>query len=418
MKIRLVIWLSLTLNLALAAGICRLPKSPAAPVPVATAAHPTAVASLPSPSPADGSAPQETPFRWSQAASENLKIYRDNLRAIGCPEPTLREIIHSEINERFGARRRSILAAFQNQFWDRMRRGEFMDRRRRVQMEGEKLLVDLSAERQKLIADVLGQDALTTEVERQSRRVEQERRLSWLSPEKRAKLIELEAQHQQLLAEWAGSIGLRVNGVPTSEDEDRIQKLQQEFEDAEKQLLTPEELDELRLRESDVADWAGSLPGFEPSEDAWRSMTEARAEYEAAQRNLSDPGLSDEDRARLSQEADSRFQDQLKAALGDDQYAQYQRASNEQFQDLYNVAERYGLPDDVAVQAFQIQQTALAQAKQVSEDPNLSPEARQSALTAIEQETERTLSGTLGANAFSTYKQLGSSWLQAMVPPQ
>ena len=259
---------------------------------------------------------------------------------------------------------------------------------------------------------------LTTEVERQSRRVEQERRLAWLSPEKRAKLIELEEQHQQLLAEWAGSIGLRVNGVPTSEDEDRIQKLQQEFEDAEKQLLTPEELDELRLRESDVADWAGSLPGFEPSEDAWRSMTEARAEYEAAQRNLSAPGLSDEDRARLSQEADSRFQDQLKAALGDDQYAQYQRASNEQFQDLYNVAERYGLPDDVAVQAFQIQQTALAQAKQVSEDPNLSPEARQSALTAIEQETERTLSGTLGANAFSTYKQLGSSWLQAMVPPQ
>jgi hypothetical protein len=418
MKMRLGLWFSVTLNLALAAGIYWLSEKPAAPVPVATAAQPVASASLSAPPSAEGSAPPETPFRWSQVASEKLKIYRDNLHAIGCPESTVREIIRSEINQLFGSRRRGILAAFQNQFWDRMRRGEFMDRRRRVQMEGEKLLVNLGAERQKLITDVLGEDGLITDIERQSRRADLERRRSWLSPDKRDKLIELEEKHQQLLAEWAGSIGLRVNGVPTSEDEDRIQKLQQEFEDSEKQLLTPEELDELRLRESDVADWAGSLPGFEPSEDAWRSMTEARAEYEAAQRSLSDPGLSDEDRARLSQAADSRFQDQLKAALGDDQFAQYQRAGNEQFQDLYNVAERYGLPEDVAVQAFQIQQTALAQAKQVSEDPNLSPEARQSALTAIEQETERTLSGTLGANAFSTYKQLGGSWLQAMVPMQ
>ena len=131
----------------------------------------------------------------------------------------------------------------------------------------------------------------------------------------------LEEQHQQLLAEWAESIGLRVNGVPTSEDEDRVRKLQQDFEDAEKQLLTPEELNELRLRESNVADWAGSLPGFEPSEDEWRAMTEARAEYEAAQSQLSAPGLSDEDRARLGQEADAKFQDQLKVALGDDQFA-------------------------------------------------------------------------------------------------
>lgn len=418
MKMRLVIGLSLTLNLALAAGIYWLPKRSAAPVPAASAAPPAAAARRPSPTPADGSAPPGTPFRWSQVASENLKIYRDNLIAIGCPEPTMREVIRSEINQLFGSRRRDILAAFQNQFWDRMRRGEFMNRRRRVQMAGEQSLVDLGAERQKLIADVLGWDALTTEVERQSRRVEQEQRLAWLSPEKRAKLNALEEQHQQLLAEWAGSLGLRINGMPTSEDEDRVQKLQQEFEDSEKQLLTPEELNELRLRESDVADWAGSLPGFEPSEDAWRSMTEARAEYEAAQNNLSDPGLSDEDRARLSQEADSQFQDQLKAVLGDDQFAQYQRANNEQFQDFYNVAERYGLPEDVAAQAFQIQQTALAQAKQVSEDPNLSPEAQQTALTAIQQETERTLSGTLGANVFSTYKQRSGSWLQNMVPTE
>ena len=414
MKIRLVIWLSLTLNLALAAGICRLPKSPAAPVPVATAAHPTAVASLPSPSPADGSAPQETPFRWSQAASENLKIYRDNLRAIGCPEPTLREIIHSEINERFGARRRSILAAFQNQFWDRMRRGEFMDRRRRVQMEGEKLLVDLSAERQKLIADVLGQDALTTEVERQSRRVEQERRLSWLSPEKREKLIELEEQHQQRLVEWAETLGLRVNGMPTQEDEDRLENWQQEFEESETQLLTPEELAELQLRESDVANWAASLPGFNPTEDEWRSLTQLRSQFEAPQNAPAGPDLTDEQRAAQQDEVQSNFVNSVQEALGSDRFAQYQLANDDQYQALRNVAQRYGLPDSVAAQGLNVQQTAQAAANQVRANSNLSPEDQQAALNAIQQETEQTLSQILGVKVLSTYKEYGGDWLTGL----
>jgi hypothetical protein len=115
---------------------------------------------------------------------------------------------------------------------------------------------------------------------------------------------------------------------------------------------------------------------------------------------------------------EAKFDQTLKETLGPDRFAQYELANNGQFQGVRNVTRRYGLPDSVAVTAFEIQQTAQARARQVGEDPNLSPTARLATLTAIQQETERTLSGTQDARVFSTYKEYSGDWLKDLVPAQ
>jgi hypothetical protein len=235
-----------------------------------------------------------------------------------------------------------------------------------------------------------------------------------LSPEKREKLIELEEKQQQHLVEWAESLGSRVDGIPTPEDQDRLQKWQQEFAESEQQLLTPAELAELQLRESDVADWAGSLPGFDPTEDEWRSMTGLRSQYEESQRELANPGLTDEERTARQNELQANFDRALKDALDPDRFAQYQLANNDQYQALHNVTQRYGLPDSVATQSLGVQQTAQTQAEQVRANSNLSPEARQSALNAIRQESEQTLAQILGAKVLSTYKEYGGDWIMGL----
>ena len=289
MKTWPVIGGSLLLNAILAAAIIlSLRKTPpVAQAPVAAAP----ASSMISPSPPVTTPPSPgLPFQWSQIASPDLKIYRDNLRAIGCPELTVREIIRAVINENFRTRRRDILASFQDHYWDIVLRGELVRRQWLPRTEWGQALESLKAERQELIADVLGRDSLITEAERQTQRTELEQRRSWLSPEKREKLIELEEQHQQRLVEWAETLGLRVNGMPTQEDEDRLENWQQEFEESETQLLTPEELAELQLRESDVANWAASLPGFNPTEDEWRSLTQLRSQFEAPQNAPAGPG--------------------------------------------------------------------------------------------------------------------------------
>jgi hypothetical protein len=413
MKTWPVIGSSLLLNAILAAAIILSLRKTPPPAPAPVAAAPAS--SMISPSPPVTTPPSPgLPFQWSQIASPDLKIYRDNLRAIGCPELTVREIIRAVINENFRTRRRDILASFQDHYWDMVLRRELVRRQWLPRTEWGQALESLKAERQELIADVLGRDSLITEAERQTQRTELEQRRSWLSPEKRKKLIELEEQHQQRLVEWAETLGLRVNGMPTQEDEDRLENWQQEFEESETQLLTPEELAKLQLRESDVANWAASLPGFNPTEDEWRSLTQLRSQFEASQNAPAGPDLTDEQRAAQQDEVQSNFVNSVQEALGSDRFAQYQLANNDQYQALRNVAQRYGLPDSVAAQGLNVQQTAQAAANQVRANSNLSPEDQQAALNAIQQETEQTLSQILGVKVLSTYKEYGGDWLTGL----
>jgi len=418
MKTRLVIGLSLALNVALAAAIFRSAKNPPAPAPAPAAATPFPGRIPPPPAPAVDSPPPGLPFHWSQVDSENLRIYRDNLRAIGCPELTVREIIRAVINERFGTQRRNLLAPLEDRYWDMVKGEELIRRQAIPQAEWGRALAALAAERQRLIAEVLGRDALAAEAEQQARRAALELRRSWLPPEKRERLIELEETHQQQLITWAAALGLQPYGVPTAEEGNRLQEWQQEFDESEKQLLTPDELAELQLRESDAADWAGNLPGFAPSEDEWRAMTKLRSELDEGQSQPGGPELTEEERTARQGELQSNFDQTLKETLGPDRFAQYELANNGEYQGVRNVTQRYGLPDSVAASVFDIQQTALARANQVSEAPDLSPEARLTTLTAIQEETERALSETLDPKVFASYKEYSGGWLKDLAPAQ
>jgi hypothetical protein len=418
MRTRLFIGFSLALNATLAAAIFLSVKKLPAPAQAPAATTSVADTIQQAPVPTESSPPPGLPFHWRQIAAEDLNIYRDHLRAIGCPEPTVREIIRAVINERFGVRRRDLLVPLEDQYWDMVMREGLVRRQVVPQSEGGRALTGLAAERQRLIVEVLGRQALDAEAGQQTQRATLEQRRAWLPPEKRDQLIELEEKYQQHLVEWAATLGLQPNGIPTTGDGDRLQEWQKEFDEAEKQLLTREELAELHLRESDAADWAGNLPGFNPSEDEWRAMTKLRSELDEGQSQSGDAELTEEERTARRNELEAKFDQTLKETLGPDRFAQYELANNGQFQGVRNVTRRYGLPDSVAVTAFEIQQTAQARARQVGEDPNLSPTARLATLTAIQQETERTLSGTQDARVFSTYKEYSGDWLKDLVPAQ
>ena len=232
-----------------------------------------------------------------------------------------------------------------------------------------------------------GRDALIRRW--QARRAELKRQTLWLSPEKRDQLIEdLEEQHQQQLEDWAGTVGTRLNGVPTQEDQDRLQKWQQDFDEAEKQLLTSEELAELQLHESDdVADCTrpATCRGLNrPDPDGIEVKIPRRASANSAM-----PNLTDEERTARQNELQANFDSASEQHLSSGPRCQYQLANNDQYQALHNVTQRYGLPDSVATQSLDVQQSAQTAAQQVRANSNLSPEAQQAALNAIQQETNK-----------------------------
>src|SRR6266566_5944163 len=59
-------------------------------------------------------------FHWSQLESEDYRVYTANLRALGCPEATVRHIIMADIRELYIGRVNALVDTVQNQFWDLM----------------------------------------------------------------------------------------------------------------------------------------------------------------------------------------------------------------------------------------------------------------------------------------------------------
>jgi hypothetical protein len=411
MNWRLAIGISVLLNLGLGIALLLPIKQPPAAVQTQPPSGPVTRTNAEPLSSRASQTPAGLSLQWSQIANADLKIYRDNLNALGCPNATVCEIIRAEINHRLAPRRAAIVAAFQQRAWDFLVRGELALNWMIPQTEWGQSLMALGEERRQLIAGVLGGDRSDSEAEQRFRHENLMRQFSWLAAGKRDRLIALEDQYQHEMMNWAGSL---VNGAPAPEDKDRPQKLLQELEQAKQQLLTPDELAELQLRESNEAGWAGNLSGFEPTEDEWRAVTQLRLDFDEDQRQLANPDLSNEQRTALQNELQADFDHAVKSALGSDRYSQYQLANNEEFQAVRDVTQRYGLPDDIAAQAYQAQKDAVAAAEQVRNRQDLSPDARQAALTAIQQETERNLAQILGPDVLPTYKEYRGGWITGL----
>jgi hypothetical protein len=196
----------------------------------------------------------------------------------------------------------------------------------------------------------------------------------------------------------------------SAEEREKHQALQRQFDQARNELLSPEEREELRIRSSRESLWAGSLSGFEPSEEEWRNVSRLRADFEESQRQLSRSQLGDEEQLHRQEELQAKLDEATKTALGSDRFARYQLASDPQFQELHRVTERYGVSDAIAAQAHAMRLAALAQAQQLRDNSNLSEESRNAALKSIQRETERALTQTLGVKVFATYKEYSSSW--------
>ena len=62
-------------------------------------------------------APRVAPFDWRQVESGDYLQYIANLRAIGCPEKTIKDIIVADVNDLFASRMAAVTQTNQSQYW-------------------------------------------------------------------------------------------------------------------------------------------------------------------------------------------------------------------------------------------------------------------------------------------------------------
>ena len=148
MRGRVLLWVSLGLNIALAVMLVRFSPEITDRSPVLAVTPP----------PMDAPRTYRTNvvvrrqnFTWNEIESADFPTYIANLRAIGCPEATIRDIIVAEVNQVFARRRATEVITAEQKWWRSEPDLEV------TQLASEKLQA-LDAERRTLLSTLLGPD--------------------------------------------------------------------------------------------------------------------------------------------------------------------------------------------------------------------------------------------------------------------
>lgn len=414
MNPKVLLIISLIINVALGAALMK-PAAPApAPAPTAPggAAKPADAPAPPAPAAKTRVVTQvltntvAQKFDWNAVESADYKQYIANLRAIGCPEETIRDIITADVNKLYEAKRKELAGPKKKfEFWKpaalmgAVADPERTEKERALNKEKRALLTQLLGSAPDEKPDLLASTATQLEA-----------MFDFLPTEKRSKVFEL---MQDMQAKMQKAMK---GGAPDPED---MRKLMKESETAMAGLLTPEEMLDYNLRFSMTANMMRmQLAGFEPTEQEFLDLFKKRKAYDDEYGLAFGGGLNLKGEEKAKQEAAKKaLDDDIKAQLGDARYAEFKRGEDFAFQAMYRTADREGLGKEAAVKVYDMKKAAEDQAKQIRTDQTLSSEQRTAALRGIREETERAVKGVFGEKGYATYERNnGTFWLNGLSP--
>jgi hypothetical protein len=353
---------------------------------------------------ADGTTARRVPVRtaeaprklWASLGGDDLPTLIQRLRAAGFPPSIVREIVRAEISARYDARIRAIIEPDPNvPYWKQSTGISANDSKRMEQY------TTLQRERNKLLREVLADDFFASEEASAAQR----RQFGNLPRQKIDLLQRLEDDYGEMLS----AVRAGTNGILLPEDREKIALLTREKKADLAAMLTPEELADYEMRSSPITNMMRNrLGNFQPTEAEFRAIFQM-------QQALNDKfpynsGIPTDYTQR--QEATRTLNAQLKATLGDARYAEMDRETTSEYQALSRLAQRDGIPNDVAVRAFNVRDHVAQESNRIFDDTTLSPDDKRAALATLAQATRAQLVTLLGPTTGNAYvKQIDNQWL-------
>jgi hypothetical protein len=405
MKFRVILLVSLLLNIGLLAAYFVTKKEPVTTVSEAQP-NASAVRNRPEARMTRTMSVIETTnaFHWGTIESEDYRAYIENLRAVGCPEETIRDIIIADVNKLYGSRIAALYPTpLEFKFW----RVEDQNARTEERERGRKRR-ELEEEKRNLIKELLGVDYETALARWSGRPDEDEYRYGFLSAEKQQAIKDLQAkyrdQERALFAE---------GGPRNPETRAKMLALRAQREAEMAQVLGPQDFQEYQLRNSNTArSMRENLASFQPSEEEFRKIFDARKAFDDQFGFLRDGG--DEALREQRRTAQQQLDEQIRTTLGEERFKEYQLAQDDRYRDIYDFTSRNNLPVETAQTVYEARKAAEAARDSVLRNNQLTPEQRQAALANIAAETKGVLAGAMG-DAFTQYAGRGDGrWLDTL----
>lgn len=347
---------------------------------------------------------------WMALESTNYVTYIQNLRDFGCPEETVRDIIITDIAKLYGRRKAELRWQAQgDRFWLPNEVTETPQFRQQMRA--------LEQEQRDLVRSLLGVDLKRELARYTGDEAYQQANISFLPPAKQQAVLDVQEKYAELEQE----IYLRSRGLFLDEDQEAIKQLQRERDAELAKTLTPEELFDYQLRNSDTANsLRASLGGLNPTPEEFRKLFQLQKTFDDqfnAAFNASDENAM-EIRARAEQEAQAALEAETQRALGPERYAEYQRTQDPDYRTLRQMTERFNLPGETANAIYDMKLTAERQKQMVELNPGLTEAQRTSILGAIAAETGRGIAGLMGEDVYKAYHRNGGQWIDGLSTPQ
>ncbi|MFZ0826176.1 MAG: hypothetical protein WAO02_02015 [Verrucomicrobiia bacterium] len=339
---------------------------------------------------------------WSLVASADYPQYIAHLRAVGCPDWLIRDIIVAAIDDAYQQKTKSDLVCPPP--WTGA------DQRRQASRSRSAKLFALRQAKRALVKSLLGYewDSHADDVWNQDLPTS----LMWgfLPDDKVLPVLFL----RDKFTEAAQAIREDANYILIDEDRTRLLALYAGLEADLSGQLDASELDELQLRAQQgfLLFYDMNFDGVAISRDELRELVRMSKPFKDMAQDdfVPDRPLSEAEQARQK----AAFEAQIKSLLGPKRFADYRRAQDFNFRESLAFTRQNQLSQAAAISLYEARCNADAQAAEIQKDGTLSPEERATAVAVLKAATMNAISPVLGSR-YHNYLEGPGSWLDALV---
>ncbi len=316
---------------------------------------------------------------WSHVESSDYPTYIANLRSIGCPEQTIRDIIIADVNSLYARRRATEIISPQQEWW----RSE--PDPKVVKLAADRYIA-LDKERRAVLAKLLGADwegGDLAGLPRPTRPgiVLDGPLLGTLSTDTKQAVANISADAQDRIQAYIQ----QMRDAGKDPDPVELARLRQETRSQLAAVLSPAQVEEYLLRYSqtanDLRSDLGKLRYFNATPDEFRAMFRATDSIDQQIQMLgtaNDP-MTASQRASLEQKRD----DALRLALGQGRFQQYQKLQDPLYQQAVATAIQNGDPNS-ADAIYGINLAAQSEQNGIQSNSNLTDAQKTLALKQLD----------------------------------
>lgn len=330
-------------------------------------------------------------FSWQEVESPDYQTYIGNLRNIGCPEQTIRDIIIADVNSLYARKRALELVTPEQQWW----RSEPDTNVLRLAMEKSRALDD---ERRALLSRLLGPSWEAGDLVNLPRPshpgvVLDGPVLGALPADAKQAIQDINARSEARMQNYLDSV--RQQGK--SPDPAELARLRQQTRDDLAHVLPPAQLEEFLLRYSQEANNLrtefSQLRYFNASADEFRAIFRATDSVDQQLQLLGDS--NDPNTVQNRQALEAQRDNAIKIALGPDRYDEYQLLHDPLYRQAVATAEAAGTPES-AQTIYQINLASASAQDAINSNTNLTADQRAVELKQIELDQLKANSAAMG----------------------